>query len=281
MRAGRQRDPVPAPRGRHLLRRIEQATRQTIEPMEIPTNEVINKRRVVRFHERITAGMEHPDLETFTSLVEQYREENDVPLEQIAAALAALAAGDTPFLLTGERPARLCRSEARRITPQLHARRSFGGERRNGTGTAGASAAGAKGGLAAEWRRSASRSAMPTRSSRPTSSVRSPMKRGSKVAFIGRIEIFDEHSTVDMLAGMPAKMFEMLKHVKIGGRRLDISRLADGSGPDDWPAVASVKAAAPAPALPLESETEDRADAESRIALIRSRSLRSRSSRSS
>ena len=91
------------PRGRHLLRRIEQATRQTIEPMEIPTNEVINRRRVNRFHERITAGMAHRDLETFAKLVEQYRKENDVPLEQIAAALAVLAAGDTPLLLTDER----------------------------------------------------------------------------------------------------------------------------------------------------------------------------------
>ena len=83
-----------------MLRRIEQATRQTIEPMEIPTTHDINQRRVARFHERITAGMAHPDLETFASLVEQYRSENDVPLEQIAAVLAALAAGDTPLLLT-------------------------------------------------------------------------------------------------------------------------------------------------------------------------------------
>ena len=54
--------------------------------MEIPTKQVINKRRVARFHERITSGMAHPDLATFASLVEQYRKENDVPLEQIAAA---------------------------------------------------------------------------------------------------------------------------------------------------------------------------------------------------
>ena len=49
------------PRGRHLLRRIEHATRQTIDPMDIPTMEVINQHRVARFHERITAGLEHPE----------------------------------------------------------------------------------------------------------------------------------------------------------------------------------------------------------------------------
>ena len=100
----RQRDPLPPPRGRHLLRRIEQATRQTIEPMEIPTNEIINRRRVTRFHERITAGMAHREIATFAGLVEQYRKENDMPLEQIAASLAVLAAGETPLLLTDERP---------------------------------------------------------------------------------------------------------------------------------------------------------------------------------
>jgi ATP-dependent RNA helicase DeaD len=85
--------------GRHMLRRIEDATRQKIEPMEIPTKEEINERRVARFHERIKASMAHPDIDAFASMVEQYRAGNDVPLERIAAALAVLAAGETPLLL--------------------------------------------------------------------------------------------------------------------------------------------------------------------------------------
>ena len=77
---------------------------------------------------------------------------------------------------------------------------------------------------------------------------------------IGRIEIFDEHSTVDMLAGMPPKVFETLKQVKIGGRRLNISRLADGSSAGDWPVTGAVKLAgkAASPALPSTSERENR-----------------------
>ncbi len=88
------------PRGRHMLRRIEQATRQTIEPMEIPTIQDINVRRVARFHERITDGMARPDLATFSKLVESYRRDHDVPIERIASVLAALAAGEAPLLLT-------------------------------------------------------------------------------------------------------------------------------------------------------------------------------------
>ena len=168
------------PRGRHLLRRIEHATRQTIEPMEIPTTEDINQRRVARFHERITAGMAHPDLATFASLVEQYRSENDVPLEQIAAALAALAAGDTPLLLAEDLPETNF-AEARdssRPAFQPVALRVAAVIRSNGR----SSAVQTKGASPSEWRRTGSRSGMPTRSSRRISSGRSPMRPDSKAA---------------------------------------------------------------------------------------------------
>ena len=171
------------PRGRHLLRRIEQATRQTIEPMEIPTNEAINKRRITRFHERITAGLAHRDIATFASLVEQYRKENDVPLDQIAAALAALAAGDTPLLLTdADRPARMhqrATAASIRAGPAGIVHSAVNGAT---TWTAGPSADPPKAGTRSAWRLSASKSGTSTRSSLPISSAPSPTKRGWKAA---------------------------------------------------------------------------------------------------
>jgi ATP-dependent RNA helicase DeaD len=44
--------------------------------------------------------------------------------------------------------------------------------------------------------------------------------------YIGRIEIYDDHSTVDMPEGMPKEIFNHLKGVWVAGRRLEIS-LAD------------------------------------------------------
>ena len=63
-RAGRSGEAIlfVHPRERRTLKRLEQATRQTIEPMDIPSNRTINKQRVARFHERIRAAMEHPQL---------------------------------------------------------------------------------------------------------------------------------------------------------------------------------------------------------------------------
>ena len=50
---------------------------------------------------------------------------------------------------------------------------------------------------------------------------------GLDSGIIGKIEIFQEHSNVDLLAGMPRKIFDTLKHVKIAGRRLNITRLGE------------------------------------------------------
>ena len=219
------------PRGRHLLRRIEQATRQTIEPMEIPTNEVINQRRVARFHERITAGMAHPDLATFASLVEQYRSENDVPLEQIAAALAALAAGDTPLLLTDDLPEpSFAESRDGRDGSRRHPReRSFGGERRTRNGQAERGPSEGRDSERMETFRIEVGHAHQVKPANIVGAIAN--ETGLESRFIGRIEIFDEYSTVDMLAGMPPKVFQTLKQVKIAGRRLNISRLARPPAP--------------------------------------------------
>ena len=70
--------------------------------MEIPSIDDINRRRVAQFHDRITEGMARTDLTDFSKLVESYRREHNVPIERIASALAGLAAGDGPLLLTEE-----------------------------------------------------------------------------------------------------------------------------------------------------------------------------------
>ncbi len=255
------------PRGRHLLRRIEQATRQTIETMEIPTNEVINKRRIRRFHERITAGMAHRDIATFASLVEQYRKENDVPLDQIAAVLAALAAGEKPLLLTDEeRPVNFgetgeIRDGSRRH--QIEDRRTRAEDRRNNSSVliprspllSPSRPEGRAGDRMETFRIEVGRA----HNVKPTNIVGAiANETGLESRCIGRIEIFDEHSTVDMRAGMPVKVLETLKQVKIGGRRLNMTRL-DDAGPDDWPPVDAVKV--PAPTAP-EPQRESRPVAE-------------------
>ena len=48
---------------------------------------------------------------------------------------------------------------------------------------------------------------------------------GLEMSHIGRIEIFDEFSTVDLPVGMPKEIFNALKKVWVMGRKLNISRI--------------------------------------------------------
>ena len=54
---------------------------------------------------------------------------------------------------------------------------------------------------------------------------------GVDSAFIGRIEIFDDYSNVDLPAGMPDEVFNMLRKVWVMGQQLKITR-QDGSSTD-------------------------------------------------
>ncbi|ALN92086.1 MULTISPECIES: DEAD/DEAH box helicase [Lysobacter] len=101
-RAGRKGEAIlfVTPRERGMLRAIERATRQPIEPMELPSVETVNEQRVSRFLGRISDALESSDLGLFRDMVERYERERNVPAVEIAAALAKLVQGDNPLLLT-------------------------------------------------------------------------------------------------------------------------------------------------------------------------------------
>src|SRR3546814_18604463 len=89
-----------------MLRASERATRQPIEAMARPGVEAVNEQRVAKFLDRIDTALESSDLPLFRELVERYESEHNVPMEEIAAALAQLVQGKTPLLLKAlpERP---------------------------------------------------------------------------------------------------------------------------------------------------------------------------------
>jgi len=226
-RAGRTGDAILflTTRERHLLRRIEQATRGRIEPMELPSKRAINRRRVAKFHERMTAGLAHSDLATFTSIVEQYRSANpDLPVEQIAAALVGLAVGDKPFLIndelekTGFREGKSARDG--RDFREGRERRPF--ER-------------------CDRPQRGARSEVPMETYRVDVGRVHQVKPGQIVGAIaneaalpssgiGRIEIFDDFSLVDLLVGMPRETFQVLKRTVVAGRQLNIAKVGDDEG---------------------------------------------------
>jgi len=105
-RAGRSGTAVlfVSPRERHLLKAIEKATRQTLTEAELPTVEDVNAQRITKFADSITDALGGPGIELFRKLVENYEREHDVPMADIAAALALQSRDGEAFLMAPEPP---------------------------------------------------------------------------------------------------------------------------------------------------------------------------------
>ncbi|MCV7257445.1 DEAD/DEAH box helicase [Mycobacterium shimoidei] len=93
-----------SPRERHLLKSIEKATRQKLIEAELPSVEDVNAQRVAKFADSITDAIGSPGTELFRKLVEDYEREHDVPMADIAAALAVQSRDGESFLMPPEPP---------------------------------------------------------------------------------------------------------------------------------------------------------------------------------
>ena len=115
-----------SPRERHLLKSIEKVTRQPVTEVALPSVEDVNAQRVAKFRDSITDALGGPGFDMFRRLVEAYERDSDVPMADIAAALALQSRDGAEFLMTEppplpDRKRREDRSErpARRIRDDL------------------------------------------------------------------------------------------------------------------------------------------------------------------
>ncbi|MFF1634194.1 DEAD/DEAH box helicase [Leifsonia sp. NPDC058248] len=91
------------PRERRLLGAIEKATRQPLTQMQLPTVDDVNVTRLARFDDAITSALSQEDrIARFRDIIGHYVEHHDVPEADVAAALAVVAQGDEPLLLSPE-----------------------------------------------------------------------------------------------------------------------------------------------------------------------------------
>jgi ATP-dependent RNA helicase DeaD len=241
-RAGRSGDAIlfVSPRERGMLKAIERATRQPIEPMLLPTIEAVNDSRITRFLDRITQGREQQDLAFYRGLVERYENENNVPAVEIAAALARLLQGDVPLLLTP--PAREAR-EHREVREPRESRdhgQSFDRAPRQPRGEP------------MSWRPETrpTREDGPPKPRPPKFDAPRPPEPGMQTFWIGvghahqvkpgnivgaianeaglesqhigRINIRTNDSLVDLPEGMPADIMAHLKKVRVAGQPLQL-----------------------------------------------------------
>jgi ATP-dependent RNA helicase DeaD len=95
-----------SPRERHLLKSIEKATRQKLTEAQLPSVDDVNAQRVAKFADSITDSLGSPGLELFRRLVADYERDHDVPMADIAAALALQSRDGEDFLMSEPPPER-------------------------------------------------------------------------------------------------------------------------------------------------------------------------------
>ena len=128
-RAGRSGTAVlfVSPRERHLLKAIEKATRSKLVEVELPSVEDVNAQRVVKFRDSITDTLGTPGFDLFRSMIEDYERDSDVPMADIAAALALQSHNGAEFLLAPEPPPEKRRRDDVEPAPGKGKRRRDGG----------------------------------------------------------------------------------------------------------------------------------------------------------
>jgi ATP-dependent RNA helicase DeaD len=286
-RAGRNGEAILfiAPRERNMLRAIERATRQVIEPMNLPTVDAVNSLRIAKFKQRVIETVALAEAKALRPVVEQLEAETGLPLLDIAAALANMAQGTTPLLLggKGDRAGDVPGSAAKGVAApgggyrggQSPGRNPEPREMRDERPRS------LERSQAAERPRAPDQSYAPERprpSEEPRSTERYSEPDGSPAAqharrsrpkgagslmetfrievgsthgikpsnvvgaianeagiegvHIGRVDIREDHSFVDLPEGMPKQIFKVLQKVLVAGRELRISKASEeSSGP--------------------------------------------------
>ena len=210
-RAGREGDAILflSHRERRLLHSLERAVGSQIEAMEVPSDAEINQQRLDNLQQQLNDLLEQPvpedrqqEVALMEEIIQRLSRESSATPQQLALAALRLAQGDQPLLVVPQ--------------PQQAPRQGRQGERGE------------------------------RRQGRPPSSMerfrvevgwRDRIKPGHLVGAIanetgldgrqiGKITIFDDHSTVDLPQGMPPQLMQSLQRVRVMQKELQISRVA-------------------------------------------------------
>ena len=239
-RAGREGEAIlfVAPREKRLLYLIERGTKQKIPLLELPSTETINDQRIARFKQLITFVLATEDLGQFRMIIEQYQQEHNVTALDMASGLAKMVQGDEPLLLAADVHRNRPKPERQDRNPSRQSRNEI------------------------QQDRSLTPTEPDKRDTRPARDKANPppppeagierfrlkvgydhgVKPGNIVgaianeadldsAHIGRIEIYDDYSTIDLPEGIPNDLLKVLKKVWVCGQKLQITR-EDGKMPN-------------------------------------------------
>ncbi len=229
-RAGRAGDAIlfVAPRELRMLRTIEKATRQPVERMPLPTQEAITGHRLAQFKQQVGEVLTSQDLEFFQQIVAEIEREQETSPHDIAAALAYLAQRDRPLQFEDTIP-----KDAERERERDRERASGRPDREGRSARSNDRPARDYARDSGDFNKIRYRIEVGREHGATPQNIMGAIanEAGIEGRYIGRIEIHDDYSTVDLPDQMPPEIFQHLKRVRVRQQMLNISRL-DGAEPE-------------------------------------------------
>lgn len=227
-RAGREGDAILfiSHREKRMLFAIEKATKQQITHMKIPSISELNESRLGRFKNAVLEAMSDDSIESYMPVIEAIVQESEASPEIVMAALAKVAQGEEPLILSEkDRPDVNAQPPARE-----RGGRNDRGDNRNNK------------------KRESGRD---RKQSRPRGKPEAGMKRfrievgyvhGAKPGNIvgaianegdisskniGAIDIHDNFSLIDLPDSLPNKTKDTLRGTRVAGQRLNMREWSD------------------------------------------------------
>jgi len=235
-RAGRKGEAILfiQPREKRMLFAIEKATRQTITKMQLPSSEDIADRRVMQFNQQLSETIESQDLAFFQNVISDYQQEHEADPMEVAAALAYLVQKTRPLKPVKHvesRPARRERDSCDNRADRSHSSRREGKSPRRSNGSAVREAEAGMQTYRVEVGREHG-----AEIKNLVGAIANEAGLDSKD--IGKINLEDNYSTIDLPEGMPKDLFQQLRKVWVCNKQLEISLInpnapAEPRGPSD------------------------------------------------
>ncbi len=226
-RAGRKGDAIlfVSPREKRMLSAIEKATRQKITQMQLPSHKEVTGRRVERFQQTITDTITSQDLGFFEELIADYQERHDIEITQIASALAYLSQLDRPLQIKEKENKRSTNEKEDRPDNKRQRSERARTDEQPRREKRSVKDSGPEDGME-RYRIEVGKD----HNVEPKNIVGAiANEAGLESQYIGRIQLYDNYSTVDLPEGMPKDVYKHLKRVWVCGRQLNIRLEGDSS----------------------------------------------------
>ncbi|MBL1259732.1 MAG: DEAD/DEAH box helicase [Thiotrichaceae bacterium] len=224
-RAGRKGTAIlfVAPRETRMLRAIERATNKKIERMQLPSIEAVSNKRVTEFKQQILDTIESEDLTFFNEVLMQIETEQNISPNDVAAALTYLLQKERPLMPKAQAAPRE-RKERDRTANNADRPR----EKRAAPGSLGKARRLKK---HPEVEMARYRIEVGKMHEASPGDIVGAIANEAEIdsQYIGDIKLYDDFSTVDLPADMPADVFQLLKKARVRQQALAISITKDGA----------------------------------------------------